>query len=90
VGQIGDRICFHSLYFVQNYVKTYPVPNASPILYMVKWMIVITIRTERRKDIGAIHWVNRQTLGRDGEAVLVQKILESRDFMPKLSLVAAK
>lgn len=57
---------------------------------MVKWVIMISVRTERKKDIEAIHSVNRLAFGQEDEALLVQRIRESSGFIPALSLVAIK
>jgi putative acetyltransferase len=55
---------------------------------MVKWVIMIPVRAERKEDIGDIHMLNRLAFGQEDEAVLVQRIRESLGFIPELSLVA--
>jgi len=57
---------------------------------MIEWMIMISIRKERREDIEAIHLVNRLSFGQKDEALLVQRIRESSGFIPELSLVAVR
>jgi putative acetyltransferase len=57
---------------------------------MVKWKIMVTVRAERKEDIEAIDKVNRKAFGQEEEVVLVQRIRDSSDFIPELSLVAVK
>jgi putative acetyltransferase len=57
---------------------------------MLKWMVMILVRAEKREDIGAIRMVNRLAFGQEDEADLVQRIRKSSDFIPGLSLVAVK
>lgn len=51
---------------------------------------MVLIREERQEDIGDIHSANRLAFGQEDEADLVQRIRESQDFIPELSLVAVK
>ena len=53
-------------------------------------IIMVMIRAEKKEDVDAIHWVNRQAFGQEDEAVLVQRIRESSGFIPELSLVAVR
>jgi putative acetyltransferase len=57
---------------------------------MVKWVIMISIRAEKKEDIRAIHMVNRLAFGQEDEAVLVDQLRGSSGFIPELSLVAVK
>jgi len=51
---------------------------------------MIVIRSERKEDFDAIHEVNRLAFGQEDEAFLVQRIWNSSQFIPELSLVASK
>jgi len=51
---------------------------------------MIVIRSERKEDFDAIHEVNRLAFGQEDEAFLVQRIRNSSQFIPELSLVASK
>jgi putative acetyltransferase len=50
--------------------------------------IVVEIRPERPEDYAAIHEVNLAAFGEEGESLLIEKIRQSEDFIPGLSLVA--
>jgi putative acetyltransferase len=50
--------------------------------------ISVQIRPERPGDYDAIHEVNAAAFGQEAEAVLVEKVRRSPDFIPGLSLVA--
>lgn len=48
----------------------------------------ILVRPEEPRDFPAIREIHQLSFGRENEAVLVEKIRSSRDFIPGLSLVA--
>ncbi len=50
----------------------------------------VTIRPETPDDYAAIHEVNRSAFGRESEALLVDALRQSPDFIPELSLVAER
>ena len=51
---------------------------------------MITIRTERKEDYVAIHELNQTAFGTEEESLLVQRIRQSVNYIPELSLVAVK
>ncbi|MBN2409184.1 MAG: N-acetyltransferase [Candidatus Aminicenantes bacterium] len=48
----------------------------------------ILLRPEEPRDFAAIREIHQLSFGRENEAVLVEKLRGSRDFIPALSLVA--
>jgi putative acetyltransferase len=50
--------------------------------------VEILIRPEEPRDFAAIREIHQLSFGRENEAILVEKIRGSRDFVPGLSLVA--
>ena len=51
---------------------------------------MVTVRRERTKDYEAIHELNKLAFGGEEEALLVQRLRKSPNFIPELSLVAVK
>lgn len=51
---------------------------------------MVIIRPEKKEDYAAVYEVNQLAFEQEDEAVLVQKIRNSENFFPELSLVAVK
>ena len=51
---------------------------------------MITVLIETKEFYSAIHSINVLAFGRENEASLVERLRESSDFFPEVSLVALK